>query len=653
MRIKQKLVLGLAFSVILPVLIISVFTISHTREQAYQSFIDASGREILQIDRAFSVFFESIEQNVTYLATTATVRDTSEKITSFMAPDPKFTHHKDQGPVEARMFEIYEKFGESHPDLAYVYGGREDGGYVAWPFVAMGDSSYDPRQRPWYKKAIENPGKTVRTDAYYWAGDDATYVGTVRTVTADNGTVIGVQAMDVSVKKLTNIVQEIKLGDAGYMMLIEDNGNVLVDPIKPENNFKKASNLPEPMFQALLNTHSGTLTFERDGETFLANVFESPALGWKFVGVIPESEVFAAANQQVFLIVTVAVVMSAIFVLLGTVFAKMITKPINQMSDALEEISQGEGDLTMRIHVDTKDEVGELAGNFNRFVARLQEIIGEVVRLSDELNAVSQITADRARNSLAEVEEQLSEVTAVATAMEELSTATLEIASNSEQTSSAAQDSVASSEQGQQTVQSSQQSIDRLAGEVTTAATVINELETHTQQISTILGTIQGIAEQTNLLALNAAIEAARAGDHGRGFAVVADEVRTLSQRTNESTEEIQNMIQMLQTTSKNAVSLMETSKGLADDSVSQAEAAYNRLVDITGSVNNIRDMAAQIAAATEEQSIVYNDISENANRIRLISDQLTVDANDRLERSAVLAGLSSGLHKQVGQFKI
>ncbi|WP_258225023.1 methyl-accepting chemotaxis protein, partial [Aeromonas sp. HMWF036] len=190
-----------------------------------------------------------------------------------------------------------------------------------------------------------------------------------------------------------------------------------------------------------------------------------------------------------------------------------------------------------------------------------------------------------------------------------------------------------------------------LAEEVGQATEVIGELSRHAQAITSILSTIQGIAEQTNLLALNAAIEAARAGEQGRGFAVVADEVRVLSRRTQDSTQQIQSTIETLQQTTARAVSLMQTSQGLADNSVQDADQAVRALEEITSAISLISDMAGQIATAAEEQTQVTGEITQNTTAIKDVSDEITAAAMRDLDQAHSLKGRAADLNQQVSTF--
>jgi len=247
----------------------------------------------------------------------------------------------------------------------------------------------------------------------------------------------------------------------------------------------------------------------------------------------------------------------------------------------------------------------------------------------------------------------LNQITMMAASVEEMSAATHEIAANAEHTALAADESAEFTEGGKNVVMKARDSISQLAQEVGNAGGVIHRLHEHSQQITSILSTIQGIAEQTNLLALNAAIEAARAGEQGRGFAVVADEVRDLSVKTHRSTEEIQLMISALQVAAKEAVDIMQGSRELADSSVIEASAAYEQLVQISSSVDNIRDMATQIATATEQQKSMHAGLSESTQKIKSLASNTTGSSGRRLERSQLLAQLAEGINGHVGGFRV
>ena len=331
----------------------------------------------------------------------------------------------------------------------------------------------------------------------------------------------------------------------------------------------------------------------------------------------------------------------------------MVTCPLINAVNAMKEVSEGEGDLTLRLEVSGTDEIGQLASSFNGFISRMQLVIREVTASTSQLSAaaeeMSMITSET-RNG---VQRQQSETALVATAINEMSSTVHEVANNAESAASGASQADNQAEQGKQVVSSTVKSIGTLATEVEKASSVIAQLEKDSESIGSVLEVIRGIAEQTNLLALNAAIEAARAGEQGRGFAVVADEVRSLASRTQESTQEIQEMIERLQKGSRDAVVAMEAGQTQAQQTVEQASQAETALTEISSAVAQINEMNAHIAEASRQQGEVVEEINKNIVNITQVADDSATGADQLSTASHEMANLAVNLESQVSQFKI
>jgi len=328
-----------------------------------------------------------------------------------------------------------------------------------------------------------------------------------------------------------------------------------------------------------------------------------------------------------------------------------LLRPLGVMSEGLQVIASGDGDLTQRVPQQSRDEVGDLGRHFNQFVGSLHTLISHVRQQSEQIGEESTSVLHRSIDSAKSLERMQQELTLVATAVTEMASATQEIAGNAERTAVSARQSSESSLKGLQLVRKTQDSIVDLSGEINTATGVVRELSDYSQAITGLLTTIQGIAEQTNLLALNAAIEAARAGEHGRGFAVVADEVRMLSQRTQESTKSIQSTVANIQRITQDAVARMGTSTGLAERSVADAQLAYASLEEITEAVNEISGMSQQIASAAEEQSAVTEEITQNVVTIKTLGEDLVEDSVTAEAQSRSLQDHARDLNSVVARF--
>ncbi|WP_317928867.1 methyl-accepting chemotaxis protein [Halioxenophilus sp. WMMB6] len=340
-------------------------------------------------------------------------------------------------------------------------------------------------------------------------------------------------------------------------------------------------------------------------------------------------------------------------VVIGFSVALLVTGSIEQVIRSLKDIAEGEGDLTQRLPRSTKDEVGELVQWFNVFVEKLHGTIGEVVRVIPPLTSVAQDLNSVSSETSQVSQRQSQSANIVSSAMDEMLGSVNAVANNAGSAAQAASDADMEAKEGLSIVQNTVVTINDLAAEVERAAEVIVQLEADTESVGGILDVIKGIAEQTNLLALNAAIEAARAGEQGRGFAVVADEVRTLASRTQESTHEIQKVIEQLQSAAQSAVQVMAHGKEQAQKSVDQAGATGASLQAITAKVTSITDMNQQIAHATETQQRFANDIQQNVLSMRDASE-VAEQSTDRVNNlSTSLQQLADQLQQVALQFRV
>ena len=315
--------------------------------------------------------------------------------------------------------------------------------------------------------------------------------------------------------------------------------------------------------------------------------------------------------------------------------------------------NMADGNLTARLKIKGNDEMQLIASDFNSMAEKFEALVQQIVSATSQLAAASEEVAVISQQSAANLNNQRSETEQVATAMNEMSATVQEVARNAGDASGAATNADNEAKAGNLIVGQASHSIDDLAKEVENASGVINQLSNDSDKIGSVLDVIKGIAEQTNLLALNAAIEAARAGEQGRGFAVVADEVRTLAGRTQESTQEIESMIDKLQSGAKNAVTAMEAGREKASVGVEQTKQAGEALAAITRAVTTISEMNTQIASAAEEQSATTEEMNKNIININQIADETANSADQSTSASAELSKLAAELQHLVSQFKI
>ncbi|MDB6444712.1 methyl-accepting chemotaxis protein [Pseudomonas sp. NFACC32-1] len=646
MNIKQKLTWAFATIACLPVILVAVLVVLNLRDAAQINFLESSSREIRQIDNGMKTFFDGISQNVEYIAKDPRIV-ASKGLKNYSGADAA------QIPLtedNKRLLEIFDGFAKTHPSTAYLSLGMADGGYASWPDDPK-ISNYDPRARPWYKAALAAPGTTVRTDAYYWAPDDVSLIGTVHTVADATGNVIGVIGLDVSLKQLTELVKNIKLGDSGYLMLVEANGNVLVDASDAKHNFKPLADLG-PNYAALAKSSDGSAQIEIDGVPYMVNMITSKSLGWRFIGLIKRDEVMAQASSLTWLIALIAAVLAGVFALVGASFARMIVRPIRGVADGLQEIAEGEGDLTRQLKVQGKDETATLASWFNQFLGMIAQLVQRIGSASSDLQSAAADTSEVASNMNEAAGRQRQAVELVSTAFNEMVATANEVARSCSQAASSADTGYRDVHDGQHHIGEATGSVMKLSEDLQQSTQTMQALEQDSKNINTILDTIRSIAEQTNLLALNAAIEAARAGDQGRGFAVVADEVRALARRTADSTGEIDSLLGNLARRTQEVTQQMQSSLQVSQTSVERIQQARDSFDKIRNSVDSIRDQNTQIATAAEQQHQVAEDINRHIAQIHADAQLVEEFAHTAQTGSGRLTDISSQLKNLVGRFK-
>ncbi len=466
----------------------------------------------------------------------------------------------------------------------------------------------------------------------------------------------------------SRIISQLRYDDNQYFWINDLQPQIIMHPIKPALNGKDASAIKDKQGKLLFMAFVDTVN--KNGAGFVDYFWAAPngsdeqlpklsyvkgfaPWGWMvgsgiYVNDIDEQFTQILTQRLIFLGVILIV-----FIALCLLISRSIIRPLHQTTDAMKDISQGEGNLTVRLPVKTSDELGVLAATFNTFVARIHQTVVQVKEYGDELVTASHSLADITRQTNASITIHQQETQNMADAVREINHTVQEVAGNA----SDAADSVTAvrhqAMEGQEVVKTSISATHNLAQSVDKAVGSIQTLENDVENIGGILDVIRSIADQTNLLALNAAIEAARAGEQGRGFAVVADEVRVLAQRTQESTEEIQTMIEQLQNGAHSAVTVIQTGRSQAEISVRQSEQAGTTLSAITQEILSVADMNTQIASATEQQSSTVSTITHNVDNMHQAFNQTSESARKVTCSSEQLNQLADNIHKLLGQFKI
>ena len=442
---------------------------------------------------------------------------------------------------------------------------------------------------------------------------------------------------------MVNMLNGNKIADTGFVFVTDSQGKVMLH--------RNASLLNKADLNSLYGSNGSLLGKQDfavehvsiDGEPYYIASSYLETADWYVVAQVPEGEVFAqldsARNQMIFWSLVIA---AAIAVFAFTI-SSHLTRPISELAQVFTRLGQAEANLDVRLNSQTSSELSELQNGFNGFVSKIQKTVEQVATSSDSLKREADNVTEAAKISLKQGQLQSEHLERVAAAVSEMDATVSDVEANANFASKTADDLETTSLSGKEVIIHARESMTSLSRHVDEVSQVITDLASNTEAIGSVLEVIRGVSEQTNLLALNAAIEAARAGEHGRGFAVVADEVRTLAQRTNESTDEIQQTINKLQGEASKAVSMISESNRQANDGVESVEKAEVALTSIADTVTKMRDTNSVVAHSTEQQASVAHEIHSNLSEMQvegsnsLKAAEQVADASKELQRLAEL----------------
>ncbi len=603
--LKNKLLLSFLLVLLVPSCIIAYTSYMSAKSNTDSRMLETAQESVQMVDSTINQLLQAQMENVDFLSNAISAESILEGNTE---------------ELEA----ILSNSQDSKADLEQTYVGTVEGDFLVAPDSIQVKPDYDPRERPWYQLAMENQGEVVITEPYISSSTDLVVV-TIAKTTVDGQGVIGA---NLQLDSLAATVGEINIGKEGYVYLLDGTKHYITHPRNEAGSEATVSFIDD-----LYASDKGKFNYKMDGEKKKLAFTTNETSGWKIAGSMFQSEVddaVAPIFQKTIIVIVIALVIGIAVVLL---IIRSITRPVNNLVEVADKMSKG--DLTAEVENHSNDEIGQLAQAFNRMRKHLNGVIVQVrdkannlAASSEELNASSQqntVATEQITNSIQDVasgvESQSSSIDSSSKMAQNMSSSIQQIATSSNEVASTAEDANVVIEAGNKAIKTTVGQMEFIKKTVHELSGNIKGLGNKTREIGEIVDVITNIAEQTNLLALNAAIEAARAGEHGKGFAVVADEVRKLAEQSSQSSEQIKNMIQSIQSESIDAVKAMETGTTEVDRGIEVVSEAGQSFNDITSFVNTVTTQIQQVASKIQEISSGTDQFVETFDSLAGISE--------------------------------
>lgn len=644
LNLRTKLFSAFLLILVIPSIILGAISYESTKKQIELEQINSAKSTINLLNSTITDTIQPKTHDVGYL---------SKKVTLSLLDASK----------DSNLRNILDQYVNEHPEAAMAYVGTAKGKMIRMPYFEY-PKDYDPRERPWYKEALQS-NDVVITEPYT-SSTSGNLVITISKKLADGSGVVGV---DIAIDKLQEIANRVKIGKLGFVSLVDNSGNIISNP-----HIKSGNTAKESYMKQVLSKSYGQTDYNDQKILYLTN----NETGWKIIGTTFKSEATkdAAATLDIELIVEI------IFIVIGCILILFIVRSIIKPIDKLKESAHrmGEGDLTEEIAIHSNDEIGELAQSFNTMKDNLSSLIQKVnnsatlVRSSSEelsasasqnIAAAQQIASAMQQVTL-NTEQQTNNIEQNATSVEEIADGMTVITDAVSEVSSLSVHATKQAEDGEQSIKHNVSQMDSIHQFVTTSDAKIKSLYDRTKEIGAILDIIGDIADQTNLLALNASIEAARAGEHGKGFAVVADEVRKLAESSQESAAKIAALITAVQQDSGEAVKTMvltleNVQEGItiSQNTAAKFKAIISSMRDITPKIENVSATSQQISASIQEMAATANKLNDHAKDNAAASEEVsasteeTLSSMEAMEAAATqLLNMSEDLQDVVQRFK-
>ncbi|SHI07262.1 methyl-accepting chemotaxis protein [Clostridium intestinale] len=622
--IRTKLMVSLISICLIPLVILGLSNYRQAKNTLSKNFELTSKQTVHEINTSLNYYFDAMSIQL-----------------KMASQNVNFT--KPEGTADRSQYtEAYLKdIKASNVDVLNAYYGTESGKFLVYPKVEL-PSDFNHKERDWYKEAIKNKGKVFYTSPYVDVATGQTVVSLVQTV-EDNGTIVGVVGVDVSLERMTNVFESSKVGKNGYAYISDSNGIIIAHPNKEIVGTEEASKLS--VWNYIKTSTSGFTDYEYNGDKKYATFTTNENTGWKIIGSMSEDEISEDVNS----INNAMFITIGVMILISTILSYFLSKSMASHAKALRDAfsKTAKGDLTTRVDIKSGDEFGFLGKDFNMMIDNISGLMSEV-------KVSSEVVLETSTNLAAMAGETTISITQVSRAIEEISQGATEQASNAQDGAmgmsvlsegideiadttnhleQVAYDALDLGHIGLDVVKELAGKSDRTKEASNEVSQIVTDMSQKTEQINMISDAIADITEQTNLLSLNASIEAARAGEAGRGFAVVADEIRKLAEQSKQSTEEIRKIIESIQTMSKNAAKAMNESNDLVKDQDIAVEETEKIFMKILDAINDLTERIKQIGSSAKVIDAKKDEVVGQIENISSVSEE-TASASEEVSAS-------------------